>query len=279
MKNNRIFTYAILIAAALATACNTANKEEKKENTPKVKEDAVNYKDDTLNLNGFVAYDENITGPRPAVLIVPEWWGLGDYTRERAKQLAALGYTAMAVDMYGNGKTGDDPAAAQALATPFYMNPALCKTRLEAALATLKSLPQTDTNNIAAIGYCYGGFVVLNAAKQGINLKGVVSFHGGLGGVQPNKDLLKASVLVCHGEADGFVPQPEIDAFKKGMDSIQAVYKFKSYPNATHAFTNPEATEKGKKFSMPITYNAAADTASFNDMKSFFDKIFTPGKL
>jgi len=145
-------------------------------------------------------------------------------------------------------------------------------------LTMLKKLPQVDTNNIAAIGYCYGGFVVLNAAKQGSDLKGVVSFHGGLAGVQPSKDLLKADILICHGGADGFVPQPEVNAFKKGMDSIKASYTFKVYPDATHAFTNPEATAKGKQFSMPIEYNAAADTASWNDMKVFFNKIFAAGK-
>ncbi len=118
------------------------------------------------------------------------------------------------------------------------------------------------------------GVFVLNAAKQGADLKGVVSFHGNLGGVAPDKNLLKAQILICHGESDNFVPQKEIAAFKKSMDSINANYTFKTYPNATHAFTNPEATGKGKKFNMPITYNAAADSASWNDMKEFFRKIF-----
>ncbi len=176
--------------------------------------------------------------------------------------------------MYGNGRTGDTPQEAQALATPFYQNPMLTKLRLDAAMAKLKSFKETDTTNIAAMGYCYGGFVVLNAAKLGADLKGVVSFYGNLSGAQPNKDLLKAKILVCHGEADQFVPQAEVDAFKKGMDYIGADYTFKSYANATHAFTNAAATEKGKEFNMPIEYNAAADSASWNDMKSFFTRIF-----
>ncbi|MES2772861.1 MAG: dienelactone hydrolase family protein [Bacteroidota bacterium] len=278
MKYNLLLVSTLVLGAAIAVSCNTATTEEKKVSTPKVKEEAVSYQADSLSMKGFVTYDENLTGKRPAILIVPEWWGVGDYTRGRAKQLAELGYTAMAVDMYGDGKTGDDPAAAGALSMPYYTNPVLCKTRLEAALAKLKTYPEVDTSNIAAIGYCFGGFVVLNAAKQGMDFKGVVSFHGGLGGVQPNKDLLKAAILVCHGEADGFVPQPEVDAFKKGMDSIKADYSFKTYPNATHAFTNPNATEKGKKFNLPIKYDAAADTASWNDMKTFFNKIFPGSK-
>jgi dienelactone hydrolase len=239
----------------------------------KIKEEAVTYDASGTTSNGFVAYDESKEGKRPGVLVVPEWWGLNDYTRSRAKQLAELGYIALAVDMYGEGKTAANPQEAQTLATPFYKDPQLAKTRLDAALNKIKEYPQTDTANIAAIGYCYGGFVVLNAAKLGADLKGVVSFHGGLSGVQPKKGLLKAKILVCHGEADNFV-NPEVGSFKKAMDSIGADYTFKSYPGATHAFTNPEATENGKKFNMPIEYNAAADTASWNDMKAFFDRIF-----
>ncbi len=183
----------------------------------------------------------------------------------------------MAVDMYGNGQTAADPTAAQNMATPFYKDPALTKIRLDAAINKIKEYAQTDTGNIAAIGYCYGGYVVLNAAKLGANLKGVVSFHGSLAGVSPNRDSLKAKILVCHGAADKFESDAEIAAFKKGLDSINADYKFIVYPDATHAFTNPKATEMGKKFNMPIEYNAAANSASWNDMKDFFTSIF-PGK-
>lgn len=243
-------------------------------NAINIKEEPVTYKDGTVTLKGYIAYNDNVKDKRPAILVVPEWWGIGDYTRGRAKQLAQLGYIAMAIDTYGDGKQADNPKEAQALAMPFYQNPVLAKTRVDAALATIKGYTQTDTSRIVAIGYCYGGFVVLNAAKQGADLKGVVSFHGNLTGVAPDKKLLKAKVLVCHGEADKFVSQKEVDAFKKSMDSVGATYTFKSYANATHAFTNPEATAKGKKFNMPIEYNAAADTASWNDMKDFFKKIF-----
>jgi dienelactone hydrolase len=271
---------AVLFAAMSVVSCkNDSTKEEQKDTTsmasePKVKEEAVSYTADTITANGYVVYDESKEGKRPAVLIVHEWWGLTDYPRKRAKQLAEMGYVAMAVDMYGGGKTAEDPTTAGTLATPFYKDPKLTKSRLDAALAKLKTYPQVDTSKIAAIGYCYGGFVVLNAAKQGADLKGVVSFHGNLSGVQPNKDLLKAKILVCHGEADNFVPAAEVDAFKKGMDSIKADYTFKTYPGATHAFTNPGADAKAEKYKMPIKYNPAADSASWNDMKAFFGKIF-----
>jgi len=280
MRPKLICLLAVPFTAMTIISCNNGETKtgttdsSATSSTPNIKEEAVSYQADTITAKGYVAYDENKQGKRPAVLVVHEWWGLGDYVRMRTKQLAELGYIAMAVDMYGNGRTGEDPATAQTLAMPFYQNPALAKSRLDAAIAKLKTYPQTDTANMAAIGYCYGGFVVLNAAKQGADLKGVVSFHGNLSGVQPNKDLLKAKIFVAHGGNDSFVPQAEVDAFKKSMDSIKADYTFKVYPGATHAFTNPNADEKAKKFNMPIKYNPAADTASWNDMKAFFATIF-----
>jgi dienelactone hydrolase len=273
-----------LIAPFIFTSC-AGNKSSKTstqstpamETTTKaaIKEEPVSYTADGITMNGYVAYDANKTGKRPIVLVLPEWWGLTEYPRNRAKQLAQLGYFAMAVDTYGGGKTATNPQEAQALATPFYQNPQLTKSRLDAALAKAKTFAQADSTQTAAIGYCYGGYVVLNAAKLGADLDGVVSFHGGLAGVAPDKNLLKAKVLVCHGGADKFESPAEIAAFKKGMDSIGADYKFIVYPNATHAFTNPASDENGKKFNMPIAYNPAADSASWNDMKAFFGRIFT----
>jgi dienelactone hydrolase len=225
-------------------------------------------------MSSYVFYDENIEGKRPAVLVVHEWWGLNDYIKRRARMLAEMGYIAMAVDMYGNGRMGNDPGAAQALAAPFYMHPDMAKKHFDAALEELKKNPNVDQSKIAGIGYCFGGGVLLNLARIGEPLNGVVSFHGTLIGTPPDKNLTKAEILVCHGEADSFVPKADVDKFKKQMDSIGKSYTFKSYPGATHAFTNPDATETGKKFKMPIEYNAAADTASWNDMKEFFGKIF-----
>lgn len=271
---------SIITGSITAVSCNdqssTSNTNSLKDSVatiPAIKEDSISYTMDGKNFKGFVVYDSNNKDKRPGVLVVHEWWGLNDYARSRARQLAELGYIAMAVDMFGDGKTGEDPGTAQTLATPFYQDPTLAKTRLDAALTQLKSYPQLDSTNVAAIGYCFGGFVVLNAAKLGADLKGVVSFHGGLTGVPVKKELIKAKILVAHGEADDFVNK-EVEPFKKSMDSAGVEYTFKSYPGATHAFTNPGATEKGKKFNMPIEYNAAADSASWNDMKDFFNKIF-----
>ncbi|MBS1743862.1 MAG: dienelactone hydrolase family protein [Bacteroidetes bacterium] len=234
----------------------------------------VRYNADSVNMIGYVAYDSITNTKKPVVLVVPEWWGLNDYTKSRAKQLAELGYLAMVVDMYGNGTTADNPDQASKLATPFYMNPQMAKKRFDAALAKVKTFPQADTNQVAAIGYCFGGAQVINMAKLGDDLKGVVSFHGNLTVVPADKNLLKAPILVCHGDDDQFVKPEEVALFKKQMDSIGANYEIKHYAGATHAFTNPNATAMGEKFKMPIAYNAAADSTSWNDMKNFFGKIF-----
>ncbi len=263
---------SILILVLGITLLTSFTKSEKTESS--IKEENITYVADGVILNGFVVFDSNLKGKRPAILVVPEWWGLNDYPKSRARQLASLGYIAMAVDMYGNGKIASDPKEAQALAGTFYRNPQLGKTRLDAAIKKIKEYEQTDTANLAAIGYCFGGSVVLNSAKLGSDLKGVVSFHGGLAGVKPDKNLLQAKILVCQGGSDKFVPQHDLDVFKHQLDSVGANYTVKVYPNATHAFTNPEATATGKKFSMPIEYNPEADKNSWNDMKLFFTSLF-----
>jgi dienelactone hydrolase len=265
---------SLLLAAILLSLIVTMSFIISPKTAPMIKEENITYTIEGKTYKGFVAYDESKKGKRPAVLVVHEWWGLNDYAKSRAKQLAALGYIAMAVDMYGDGKTAANPKEAQELATPFYMDPKLAKTRLDAALNKVKEYEQTDAGRVAAIGYCFGGSVVLNAARLGADLLGVVSFHGGLIGAPANKSLLKAKVLVCHGAADKYVTPDDVSKFKHEMDSIGADYTFKAYADATHAFTNPDATANGKKFNMPIEYNAAADKASWNDMQSFLARIF-----
>lgn len=273
MKSFQLLSLSILTSVTVFMSCNNDNsKKEVEMKEPMLKEENISYTGDSVTMNGFIVYDENIEGARPAVLVVHEWWGLNDYAKMRARELAKLGYIAMAVDMYGEGKQADNPEMAQQLATPFYADPQMAKRRFDAAVAKLKTYSQADGNKIAAIGYCFGGTQVLNMANLGEDLKAVVSFHGGLQVVTPDKNTLTAPVLICHGGADPFVPQEQVDQYKKQMDSIGANYTFKAYEGATHAFSNPNATAMGEKFQMPIKYNAAADTASWNDMKDFFGK-------
>ncbi|MES1220110.1 MAG: dienelactone hydrolase family protein [Bacteroidota bacterium] len=275
MRSNQLFL--LLAASIVFISCNSNKSSSPAEDetaAPKLKEENVSYFQDNTTLKGYIVYDSSNDKKRPAVLVVHEWWGMNDYPKMRARKLAELGYVAMAVDMYGNGTTVDNPTDAQKMAMPFYQDPKMAKSRLEIFIHALKQYSQVDTSNMAAIGYCFGGGVLLNTARLGEDLKAVVSFHGSLVGTPADKNLLKANILVCHGADDKFVLQPEVEQFKKQMDSIGANYTFKQYPGATHAFSNPAATAMGQKFNLPIAYNAAADSASWNDMKEFFGRIF-----
>lgn len=240
----------------------------------KIVGEEVSYQINGTEYKSYIAYDAAIPGKRPAIVVVPEWWGNSEYTRRRARMLAELGYIAIATDMYGEGKIANDPKAAQAYAMPFYNNPKMGLEKIEAAIAKLKEYQQTDVNKIAAIGYCFGGSMVLNASKMGLDLKGVVSFHGGLATVPADKGVVKGKILVCHGAADKFVSAADIKAFRQNLDVVGVPYTFIEYPNATHAFTNPDATANGKKFNMPIAYNEAADKKSWKDMQAFLKEIF-----
>lgn len=267
---------ATLSLAFFLIACHNGDSKKDKTTTkePRLKEENITYKVDTLNMNSYLVYDEKGSEKRPLVLVIHEWWGLNDYAKMRAKKLAELGYVALAVDMYGNGQMGNDPDAAGKLAMPFYQNPDRAKKHVLAAIENVKSNPLIDTTKMAIIGYCFGGAVSIGVARMGLDVKGAVSFHGNLNVVPLNKNLLKAEILVCHGNADPLVPQSEVELFKKQMDSVGAKYVFKGYDNAMHAFTNPNATEMGEKYHLPIKYDAAADSASWNEMKTFFNRIF-----
>ena len=264
MKTRNILPLIILFIMTIAGSAFGSEKA-----ASNLQEENISYKVGDKTYKAYVVWDENVKGKRPAVLVVHEWWGLNDYPKMRARNLAGLGYMAMAVDLFGDGKTATNPTEAQALTGPFYANPTLSKSLMDAALKKIKEFSETDPAQVFAIGYCFGGLVVLNAAKLGLNVKGVVSFHGGLKGVPADKKLLKAKILVCHGAIDKSVSMNDVDAFKHQMDSINAIYKLIIYPNATHAFTNPASDENAKKFNVPIVYNPKADVDSWNDMKAF----------
>ncbi len=239
-----------------------------------IKAEEVSYSEGGTTFKGFLAWDDSISGKRPGVLIVHEWWGLNDYARGRAKQLAELGYTALAVDMYGDGKVADHPKDAGAFSASVMKDPQVALARFKAAMEALKSQPTVDPDKIAAIGYCMGGAIVLNAARQGFDLDAVASFHGSLGGLMPIKGPIKAKILVCHGADDSFIPPEAVEAFKKEMKDAGADFKFISYPGAKHGFTNPASDEAGKKFQINIAYNAEADTESWKELKAFLQAAF-----
>lgn len=280
MKINSLL-FAAISATVIFSACNNEDKPadganntgSDQKSAPQLKTSTESYSSGQDTLLGFTVYDSSIREKRPAILVVHEWWGQNDYARQRAQQLAELGYVAMAVDMFGNGKNTTDKNQAMAMAGPFYSNPQMAKAKLDAALAKLKMHPQVDTSKIAAIGYCFGGSMVLGYANSGVDLDGVVSFHGGLQGLKADKNL-KAQVLICHGIDDSFVSDQDSAGYRKQLEDAGVKYEFKSYPGAKHAFTNPAATETGQKQGIDVAYNAEADKASWNDMKSFLDRIF-----
>jgi dienelactone hydrolase len=235
----------------------------------------VTYKSGDTTLKGYIAYDDRIKGKRPGILVVHEWWGQNAYVRKRARMLAALGYTALALDMYGDGKQATHPDDAGKFAAAVRNNMPQAERRFRAALELLRRQPTVDAGKIAAIGYCFGGGIVLEMARRGVPLKGVVSFHGSLATSKPaRKGAIKAKLLVLNGADDPFTTPEQIKAFKAEMDAAGADYKFISYPGAKHSFTNPQASELGKKFDLPLAYNAEADKKSWAEMQSFFDKLF-----
>ncbi len=239
-----------------------------------MKTEEFTYKTEGLTQKGYVAYVPNEKNKLPIVLVVPEWWGYVEYAKMRARKLAELGYIAMVVDMYGDGKEAKTVAEAQKFSEAFYKDPALGRARIQAAERKIKTYTQADPRRIAAIGYCFGGSMVLNAAKMGMDLRGVVSFHGGLKGVPAARGVVTSKILVCNGGADKFVTEDDIKEFKQNLDSVGVRFLFKSYPNATHAFTNPDATANGKKFNLPIAYNEEADKESWQDMRRFLREVF-----
>ncbi|MEB0075846.1 dienelactone hydrolase family protein [Pseudomonas sp. CCI3.2] len=242
-----------------------------------VKTQTINYQSgDGTQLVGYYAYDDAIKGQRPGVLVVHEWWGLNDYAKGRARALAALGYSAMAVDMYGKGKNTEHPKDAMTFMMAAMKNSTAAAQRFDAGLAQLKKQPQTDPAKIAAIGYCFGGGVVLDAARRGEPLVGVVSFHGMLATKIPaTPGSIKTKILVEHGNDDTMVTPDSVVAFKSEMDNAGVDYKFVGIDGAKHGFSNPDADRLGKgKDSPNIAYDKAADQSSWADMQAFLKKVF-----
>ncbi len=240
-----------------------------------VKGEEVNYESDGTTLVGYLAYDDSIKGKRPGVLVVHEWWGQNEYARKRARMLAELGYTALAVDMYGDGLVADNPEDASNLASGLTTDLPLERARFEAGMDFLRNQETVDPDQIAAFGYCFGGGVALNMARIGEDLKGVASFHGLLGAEHPAKPwTIKAHIISFSGDADPMIGPDKIAAFRKEMDAAGANYRVVTYPGAKHAFTNPEADELGKKFNMPIAYDAQADKDSWQQAQEFLREVF-----
>jgi len=240
-----------------------------------IRGEPVDYAAGDTTMKGYLAYDDGFPGKRPGILVVHEWWGHNEYARKRARMLAKLGYVALAVDMYGGGKQAMHPDDAGKFSGEIRKNMPLGRERFLAARKVLLENRFTDPERIGAVGYCFGGSVVLQMARDGLDLTGVVSFHGGLATDSPAKPgSVKAKILVLTGADDKFAPPAQVEAFRKEMEAAGADFRIVSYPGALHSFTNPEADNFAKKFNMPIGYNADADKKSWAEMQTFFVEIF-----
>ena len=256
----RHWVFALLGLSALISTANAAVQSKK-----------ITYKHGDTDCIGYLAWDDAIEGKRPGIAVFHEFWGLDDYAKRRADQLASMGYVAFAADMYGNGKHVDHPNDARGLMMTLRENVDDWKKRALEALEVLKSQPQCDPSKLAAIGYCFGGSTCQQLAFAGTDLKAIASFHGGL--VKPTPEQVKAvkcAVLICNGAADSFIPEMAIKDFKEAMDKNGGKYNFKNYKDALHSFTVPEATETAKKYGIQIGYNKEADEQSWADMKALF---------
>jgi dienelactone hydrolase len=233
----------------------------------------IEYRDGSLTLRGLLACDETIEGKRPGILVVHEAWGLGDHAMERARMLAKLGYVALAADMYGDRRMATDLPAAMELIGELRTDPAKLRARAGAAVAALRAQPNVDGSKLAAIGFCFGGTVVLELARGGADLKGVVSFHGGLQTLAPAQPgAVTPKVLVCTGADDPMIPPAQVVDFESEMRGAGADWQVISYGGTVHSFTNPDA---GKTVKLDgVAYNARTDKRSWAAMRAFFDEIF-----
>src|SRR5919112_2100444 len=255
-----------MMAAALSALAMTANAHAA------IKEEPVTYQDGSTTMKGLVVYDDAIPGKRPGIVMVPEWWGITSHIRNEAQKFAQQGYTAFIADMYGDAKTADNPKDAGALSGAVMKDPKVMEGRFNAARAQLAGHPSVDPTRVGAVGYCFGGAVVLNMARAGADLVAVAGFHASLGlnTPAPAPGTVKAKILVLNGADDPFVKREQYDTLKKDLDAAKADYRVIEYPGAVHAFTNPEATELGQKFNLPLRYDAKVDREAKDEVSKFF---------
>ena len=241
---------------------------------PDIKSEKITYTAGDTELTGYLAYDGSLTQKRPAVLVVHEFWGLTDRMCRIADKLAMSGFAAFALDMYGTGKVSDSPEEAQAFMADAMSDMKRAEARFVSAIDVVSKHPSVDAGKVAAIGYCFGGAVVLHMARAGIDLSGVVSFHGILETQnQAEKGKVKPRILVLNGGDDPFAPLEHIKAFEEEMQNAGADYEVINYPGTVHGFTNPEADEIAAKYKLPVAYNKTADEDSWARMLKLFGEI------
>ncbi len=236
----------------------------------------LEYSADGQTFKGTLAWDAEQDGVRPGVLVVHEWWGLDEHARGVARRLAEKGYIGLAVDMYGNAETADHPDDAAAMAGSVRGDINTSRNRFLAARDALASHEHVDADRIAAIGYCFGGSVVLDMARTGVDIAAVISVHGALATETPaEKGTVTARILVLHGEADELVPPDQVNAFREEMAEAEVGYRFVGFEGAAHSFTNPEADRFAEEFELPLAYDEEADEAAWEEITRFLAKVLS----
>lgn len=279
--------YSIFLLVLLGLfSCSSNQKSESKDSEKEqvIEESSVDevevegkelsYATENTTMKGYLAYPTNLKEKVPGVLVVHEWWGHNDYARKRAEMLAELGYVALAVDMFGEGKTAGHPEDAGKFTQEVFSNVDEAKARFAEAMKVLKNTDNVDSSKIAAIGYCFGGSVAMSMANAGMDLKAVAAFHSGVQlPIQPEKDKVETKILVQNGADDPFISPESVESFKSAMEAANVDYEYITYEGAVHSYTSPIADSLGKKFELPLAYNAQADSASWERMKSFFHEV------
>lgn len=230
----------------------------------------IDYEDGDTVLEGRIAWDDKFTGPRPGVLVSHAWGGRSDYEDGKADRLAALGYAAFALDLYGKGVRGGSPEENGALMQPFLDDRAMLQKRLLVSLNTLREQPEVDANQVAAIGFCFGGLCALDIARTGEDIAGVVSFHGLFGAPgNTSNNRIKAKVLALHGWDDPMATPEDVNSLAGELSAMGADWQLHAYGNTMHAFTNPAANNRD----MGTVYDAAADRRSWRAMTNFLEEV------
>lgn len=279
----KILKLTFIAIALILAACKSETKDKEKEqvstvmkkNDVKIVGEEITYETDSTIMKGYIAHDELLTGKRPGIIVVHEWWGHDDFARNKADELAELGYVALAVDMYGQGKQAKHPDEAMEFSSSVMKNFDTAKKRFVAAMETLKADENVDPEKISAIGFCFGGTVSLSMANSGLDLDAVAVFHSGLGlPVMPSKDL-KAKLLIQNGADDAMTTEDQIKNLKNQLDAVNADYEYIAYEGVKHSYTNKDADSIAKKYELPLAYDKEAAEKSWERMTRFFENIYS----
>jgi len=282
---NQLKTILLIMIASSFVACKTEDKD-KNQDTKSVeaiqKEDAIQivgediaYESDTTLLRGYIAHNDALKKKRPGIIVVHEWWGHDDFAREKADELAEMGYVALAVDMYGEGKQAGHPEEAMAFSSNVMKNFDTAKKRFMAAVETLKADKNVDPNQISAIGFCFGGSVALSMANAGVDLDAVAVFHSGLGLPVMPSEKLTAKLLIQNGAEDIMITDEQEKAFKNQLEAVNADYEYIEFDGVKHSFTNKDADSLAKKYDLPLAYDKEASEKSWKNMTRLFEKVYS----